>query len=1498
MRTIESGVRLFLLLVLVGPFSADGLSWHDIRSHGRVSLAVTTAVTALGAYYLTSRPNIFVLQGNQDQTVEPQPTAVEQQADNEDPNVSDITSSRISCRLRPCLSLTIRRWPRRPSALSDDSLARIAARMVAPEIQGDFNRTLDNVCVERQPGTPSHSKVRQFIVSELRALKWKVTEYPFSDMTPHGRKPFTNVVATLDTVACHRLVLACHYDSKVMKNFVAAVDSAVPCSQIINIVKALDPELKLHRDRKTGLTLQLIFFDGEEAYEQWSSTDSLYGSRQLSHQMHQTRFLYAAKNRCEPAARRNIVSELDRIEVFVLLDLLGGKNPSFHSFFADTKELFDQMTDIEQRLNNLGLMEGGRTKYFTGKSTFGAIEDDHIPFMRKDVPIVHIIPHPFPRVWHKSSDNKKNLDWPTIWNLNKIFAAFLAWYMDKIQNELVLISGFRSVVAYKPSAPIVNKAFRVAVASARNDFRSVLQERIFHALSLNRNRSVTIMSRFLQCTTSASATIPLEQMSDASKSRTLSRAGEAFAGGFSCKKSASEQGTVVYCCQSCTFRSVRETSIRAHIIAIHASGGSYSLERLRLIPRLNIARATIKCTSNVRLVETEAQALTPPCPSALDERHQFVDSCFTAKKVVSGTCPVVQNGRASKAGRLHECYFCSFTTCRLEEMEIHSELHSQEVTACPAPSSCQPVTNATSSTLQKWTCAMCRSSFSCPLTLAIHDRACPKSSACTVTAAVTETEQTPLRCSECSFATNVRQLLDFHVYLLHSMHSCGACGQLFASKRLLSTHLNAKHGHACLRCNLSFSNREKLEVHEDSVHLIELTCSTCGLRLPSEPALEEHESRHAAKLCTRCNKMFDSATELQTHLAQIHPRNNLLGCNSCEACFHAFCTPAALATHQAKCLAAAGTCSFCGATCGSADLLLDHVSTTHLEAVIFECPLCPFRTIDPTVHMTHQLVHVALPPPALLSSSRGYQCGICGRWTASTSSLRTHVNNHHRLKPYRCEFCEFHTSSSGNLRAHRAVRHLNTELSVKCNVCNRRYRTVAQMHKHVKKTHEQKLNYECEFCENRFVTELRLKRHLAIVHFEDAEAVTGTEPYAGITRFRCNECEYSSYSTNRFRLHRATHRERLKCPYCDLSFPLVDVLNRHINVRHLKKHVSCSMCGRRLPNESRLAHHVESCHSGNVEPFTCTTCGYFFESLAHLEYHRRTHLTARNFECPTCRRSFTTAASLCVHRLRHSKAESRPRKPYWLFYCDQCKLRFKYKSNLVAHQASVHSPATNQPSAEKFFTCDYCHETAFRSKLLLSYHIRRKHLEQQSFACEHCGKKFHSQNSRDNHVVSVHTKAYKIFCPLCDKGMLSSFRLRLHVLHAHKDGPKRKRARRIQRSMVENNTTIKCLENQHEQLQRQPITDTDGNGLLTQETLTTSVDVDHDNIDVQETTRSGEAVRGVAEAEKASVVSAKIVASVEDTVVTETIESVVEISDDPTTDLISQIILQGSTEID
>ena len=119
-------------------------------------------------------------------------------------------------------------------------------------------------------------------------------------------------------------------------------------------------------------------------------------------------------------------------------------------------QLYDQFMSLESRLNRLGLMEG-RTKYFSGRSVFSAIEDDHIPFMRRgnsrcpiwntcnisssrnsdlsalsslpDVPVVHVIDNPFPAVWHRTTDTKENLHRPTIRNLNKIFASFLVWYL-------------------------------------------------------------------------------------------------------------------------------------------------------------------------------------------------------------------------------------------------------------------------------------------------------------------------------------------------------------------------------------------------------------------------------------------------------------------------------------------------------------------------------------------------------------------------------------------------------------------------------------------------------------------------------------------------------------------------------------------------------------------------------------------------------------------------------------------------------------------------------------------------------------------------------------------------------------------------------------------------------------------------------------------------------------------------------------------------------------
>lgn len=46
-----------------------------------------------------------------------------------------------------------------------------------------------------------------------------------------------------------------------------------------------------------------------------------------------------------------------------------------------------------------------------------------------DVPILHLIPYPFPIFWHKPGDNRSNIDMKTTENINRILRAFIASYL-------------------------------------------------------------------------------------------------------------------------------------------------------------------------------------------------------------------------------------------------------------------------------------------------------------------------------------------------------------------------------------------------------------------------------------------------------------------------------------------------------------------------------------------------------------------------------------------------------------------------------------------------------------------------------------------------------------------------------------------------------------------------------------------------------------------------------------------------------------------------------------------------------------------------------------------------------------------------------------------------------------------------------------------------------------------------------------------------------------
>ncbi|XP_065185053.1 glutaminyl-peptide cyclotransferase-like [Sycon ciliatum] len=283
----------------------------------------------------------------------------------------------------------------------------------------------------RVPGSEGLVAVRNYITSEFAnniKAPWHVEVDSFTDDTPVGNITFHNVIATLNPQAPRRLTLACHYDSKLFaprgdgREFLGATDSAVPCAMLMELARRLDDKL-MNRKKMMDVTLQLIFFDGEEAFVDWTATDSIYGSRHLAARMDNNSHV------SDPDK-----TELDMMDALVLLDLIGSRQPplAFYDHFDNTTHLFKQLISIEKRLRKKDLLINpkGPTYFKEQKPNERMlVEDDHIPFLRRGVPCLHLITLPFPEVWHTIHDDWTALDRATIDNISRILRVFVVEYL-------------------------------------------------------------------------------------------------------------------------------------------------------------------------------------------------------------------------------------------------------------------------------------------------------------------------------------------------------------------------------------------------------------------------------------------------------------------------------------------------------------------------------------------------------------------------------------------------------------------------------------------------------------------------------------------------------------------------------------------------------------------------------------------------------------------------------------------------------------------------------------------------------------------------------------------------------------------------------------------------------------------------------------------------------------------------------------------------------------
>lgn len=214
----------------------------------------------------------------------------------------------------------------------------------------------------RWPTSPGHAKAEAFLRAHLS--KDNLEEDAFTADTPIGPVNMRNFIVRFPGTKNGVIVLATHYETNYwLRNihFVGANDGGSTTGLLLALADQLRQQTA-HGRKLPGYSVWLVFFDGEEAIQSWSRSDSTYGSRHL-------------------AARWGGDGTLGRIKAFILTDMIGDKSLDIQRETNSTGWLVDLMREAAKK-------EGVSEHFFQEAE---AVEDDHLPFVERGVPSIDMI---------------------------------------------------------------------------------------------------------------------------------------------------------------------------------------------------------------------------------------------------------------------------------------------------------------------------------------------------------------------------------------------------------------------------------------------------------------------------------------------------------------------------------------------------------------------------------------------------------------------------------------------------------------------------------------------------------------------------------------------------------------------------------------------------------------------------------------------------------------------------------------------------------------------------------------------------------------------------------------------------------------------------------------------------------------------------------------------------------------------------------------------------
>jgi hypothetical protein len=243
-------------------------------------------------------------------------------------------------------------------------------------------------------GSEAIEKVRDYIEEQLRHSGWQVTRQAFTDDTPRGKIHFVNLIARFpgDAKAASPSFLLCsHYDTKLFDTirFVGANDGGSSTGLLLELARVLAQHPSVARN------VELVFFDGEEAIENFSETDGLYGSR------------YFARDLQSNGAKQ--------FHGGILFDMVGDRSLGI-TFPTDSPAAMAR--DVFAAAETLKLR-----KYFSYLDR--DLIDDHVPLNTIGIPMIDIIDFDYPW-WHTADDTMDKISAQSLQIVGSVALHYLA----------------------------------------------------------------------------------------------------------------------------------------------------------------------------------------------------------------------------------------------------------------------------------------------------------------------------------------------------------------------------------------------------------------------------------------------------------------------------------------------------------------------------------------------------------------------------------------------------------------------------------------------------------------------------------------------------------------------------------------------------------------------------------------------------------------------------------------------------------------------------------------------------------------------------------------------------------------------------------------------------------------------------------------------------------------------------------------------------------------